>query len=853
MTETVSKLEPRRRSRLARLWRRGRWAAMAVGIAAVATIIAWYAAPFDLDRLDAYPRSDRVIDREGRTLRVWTSETGEIRIPVALGSLSPWIVRATIAVEDQRFRSHPGVDVLAVARAFVQNIRRGEIHSGASTLTMQVVRMLENRPRTFTSKLIEAFHAIQLDRWRSKDEILEAYLNLAPYGGNLRGVEAASRRYFGKSASELSLSEAALIAGLPQSPSRYAPDRHLERALARRETVLAALQREGWIGEAEHAAALADIPVVRRHAWPFIAPHLADEARRLARRQNVAEGVTAGDVEVALDPSAQSIAERLLRGAFEGGARGRGLTGSLVALHVASGEIRALVGSPDWRDSVRDGQVNGAFARRSSGSTLKPFLYALAWNRGLAGPGALVDDTPLVLAREQAENFDRGYRGLVPAAESLAESLNLPAVRLQAALGGERFLSLLRDLGLRSLDRASSDYGASLSLGGGEIRLVDLVSAYAALVRGGREAPWRLDRGGAVSSRPVFSSGAAWLTLEALSDRARVERALRGPLEEGEGPIGYKTGTSFGQRDALAVAFAPDWVVGVWMGHPSGRADPELVGVDAALPIALGVLRLLSASRANSWPRPIDIVEREVCALTGRPLGASCPSPALGLFPAGAPPLDPCRVHREVLVDPVLRVECCASCRTADARPSIVESWPVAIERWIRDARAAAPKRFPHRSECRSVTGGEAGPRIVEPAHGTEFFLIPGVFVDDRIRLTAAAAPDAPRVHWFVDGTLIARSEAARAVEWTLVPGRHDILCVDERGRSAHSRISVRTGGSIAFPLAGERNPRRMSTSRAEDTRDQEKAEAGAGAGAGAGVHHGGTEARRYESKNVRE
>jgi penicillin-binding protein 1C len=462
--------------------------------------------PFPVEEIAAAKRrqaSTLVLDSEGHLLRPFLGEDQTWLFWVGLDEVSPHLIEATIAVEDERFYRHPGVDPIAVMRAAWTNLRSRRTVSGASTITMQVMRLLERRPRTLCNKAIESFRALQMERILSKKEILEIYFNLAPYGGNLVGPETASLSYFGKHARDLTLGEAALLAGLVQSPSRFRPDRHAERAQRRRDHVLERMQTCGCISREQLEVGLKEtVALTPRIPFPFEAPHLAE----MLHRRNASETV----LRTTLDRRIQTLAETAVREGVDS-LRHEGISnGAVVVIENETAAVRALVGSCNFFSEEDLGQINGATAARSPGSALKPFIYALAFDEGLITPKSILADVPANYTGYEPQNFDHLYRGPVTAREALCASLNMPAVGLLGRVGQKRCYSLLKELGLTTLRQDADRYGLSLALGSAEVNLLELTNAYSTLARLGESRPYRLLETQPVApGRRVLSEGAA--------------------------------------------------------------------------------------------------------------------------------------------------------------------------------------------------------------------------------------------------------------------------------------------------------------------------------------------------------
>ncbi|HOD80071.1 MAG TPA: penicillin-binding protein 1C [Phycisphaerae bacterium] len=570
---------------------------IAVGLGVLS--FCWHAWPFPIERLEALPASPVVTDCRGDLLLRRVSHDDQWRMSVSLERMSPWLVQATIAAEDRRFRRHRGVDPLAVARAAGQNLLAGRTVSGASTLTMQVCRMMDSRPRSIGAKLIESFRALQLEALWSKGRILEHYLNAAPYGGNVRGVQAASRLFFAKDAADLSLAEAAMLAGLPQSPSRYRPDRHLQAARARQRVVLERMVAAGFISPRQCEQAAAQELQLARRSVVVDAPHAAE----MALQRSPGGGRTTLDGEI--QQAVQSVLHE----------HGRNLPAAVVqaavVIDIEQAAIVALIGSAGPGAS----QFNAAAAPRSPGSALKPFLYAAAFDAGVLGADTTVYDVPIDRGSWRPDNFTRTFSGPLPAGEALRRSLNVPAILVAQGAGLERCLGVLRACGLDLPADADARAGLSLAVGGLEVSLLELTNAYATLGRGGVTRPPRLL---ADEARAARSPAARALSAEAcrtlddiLSSRRRRPGGMEG-LDAASVPwFMWKTGTSAGRRDAWAVGHNGRYAVGVWVGVDRGAGREELVGSQAAEPAlaALFALPRLRRTQADP-PAPAPLIVR---------------------------------------------------------------------------------------------------------------------------------------------------------------------------------------------------------------------------------------------------
>lgn len=578
-----------RRSFLGRRFRRLKM----FGLGAAATLALLFAADaiFPPDFTRAHQRSTVVLASDGTMLRGFLTPDDKWRLPVTLKDVDRRYVELLLAYEDSRFGDHVGVDLVAIGRAGWQAISNMGVVSGASTLTMQVARMLEPIPRTLGGKLVQAARALQIERRLSKDEILDTYLTLAPFGGNIEGVRAASLAYFGKEPKRLTLSEIAMLVALPQSPERNRPDRFPMRAKASRDKVLRILAEKGAVSWQDANEAMSDPVPTARLKLPFSAPHLAEEARR--ERPDTAE------VRTTIDARIQTALERLLdeqrRTLGEGDM-------AVVVIENASMKTIAYAGSTDfWGEK---GQIDLARSARSPGSALKPFIYGIAFDDLLLHPETLIDDKPISFGAYAPRNFDRGFQGTVSVRDALHMSLNVPAVAVLDRIGPVRLSSVMQQGGAK-LSWSTKLAGPSLpmALGGVGITLEDLTMLYAGIANGGVARPLvrYADQGPAEPHR-LFGPVAAWYLYDILRGSPLPDGWAMGRGIDRGREVAFKTGTSYGFRDAWTVGWSARYTVGVWSGRADGSTRPGEMGRNAAAPVMLRVFELLPAEHGGLPP-----------------------------------------------------------------------------------------------------------------------------------------------------------------------------------------------------------------------------------------------------------
>jgi penicillin-binding protein 1C len=774
-------------------WRRlarVRWLLLAATIgnaALLVVLVAALAAPLPARRGDW---SVAIEYRDGTPAYVFLSRDDKWRLPVSLDEVDPAFVAALVALEDKRFWRHDGVDPIAIVRAAASDAVHARRVSGGSTLTMQLARLLEPRPRTLPSKLADMFRAVQLDLRLSKREILEQYLSLTPYGGNVEGVESAAWSYFGHAARHLTPLEIATLLAVPQGPTRYAPrPGNVLRLRTRRDAILGKLIAAGVFPAVDAGTALAEAeatqPPDRLRRMPRQAAHAAVSLRRHHR----------GEIRVrsTLDAGAQALAEReiaLRRDEL----RGKGIySAAIVVVDHRSREVVALVGSLDFLDAAHGGQIAMFERPRSPGSTLKPLLYALAIDRGMALPEYLVADVPTQYGTYRPRNFDGDWSGLVTLRDALSRSLNLPFIDLLDRLGVESFVAELGRMGVAPGRTTPGEYGLSMIVGGIELTPLELAGLYATLAQDGSYRPLQLVAGGAPrDALPVFGPGAAWLTRQALAQKDRPDFPRRRDVAGVPAAIHWKTGTSFGFRDAWAVGSGPAYTTVVWTGNVDDKPSAELIGSEAAGPLLFDVLEGLSGRAPAVVPAPPDdLADVEICAYSGHIAGESCPARIKTRAPLHAVPTAPCPYHQAYDVDQASGRAVLPACRKPgrgyDRRSFVV--LPSSVTSWLTGRHRAVPEAPVFDDDC-SAELTSAPPVMMTPGEGQVVTLIPGMPASRQL-VPLSATTRAARLSWFVDGALVGSAPSDERVYWTPVVGKHDIVVRDDAGRRAHRVLAV--------------------------------------------------------------
>lgn len=747
-----------------------------------------------------------VLAEDGTPLRTWAGSDGALRHPITLAEVSPHYLQALLTYEDRWFAWHPGVNPLALGRAAWQWMSEGRVVSGGSTLTMQVARVLDPPApsRSVFTKVKQMARALQLEWHLSKDDILTLYLNHAPMGGQVEGVEMASRAYLGKPARDLSPAEAALLVALPQTPSRLRPDRAPGAAQVARDKVLTRMQTLGvWDAAVVADAKLERVfapPLKARWLAPLAAQRLKNENRHAQRRHSREGGNdgAAATITSTLSPAVQTRLEQILLDRLP-----RLPDAVSMAALVVDNEtlaVRGYAGSADFSDTARAAHVDMVRAVRSPGSTLKPFLYAMALDEGLIHSESLLIDAPQNFGGYAPGNFQAAFTGPVSVSEALQRSLNVPAVDLLERLGPARFSAHLRNAGLKLRLPQGAEPNLSLILGGGGTTLEELVGAYSALARGGVAGKPRLTPDAPLIETRLMSEGAAFIVREILESGGRPDA----PFRETSTRVAWKTGTSFGFRDAWAIGVTDRYTVGVWVGRPDGTPNPGYFGANTAAPLVKDVLAALAATQATTTkPRhqPPAVTAQDICWPLG--LAASqTPAPhckerrSAWLLHHSAPPTLPDRVRPGGLVQtawvttgsgpqstPHRTRPGCAS--NAPTQAHTYARWPALLEPWVEGAWRSEVEGLPLASTCKQTTKEHSAQRslrisgidagsTVRPAPGHSSVTV-------QVRAVGSAEP----ITWLLDGRTVGHSEAGQPrLALTLAqPGPHALTALDAQGR----------------------------------------------------------------------
>ncbi|WP_099092862.1 penicillin-binding protein 1C [Hymenobacter sedentarius] len=765
---------------------------------------------FPLPRAPLY--SPLVLAADGTVLHAYLNPTQKWRMKTELPEITPALQQAIIYKEDRYFRYHFGVNPIAIVQAAGRNLLGTGRTTGASTITMQVARLLEPKERTLGNKILEMLRALQLEAHYSKAEILQLYLNLVPYGGNIEGVKSAALLYFQQPPDYLSLAQTVTLAIIPNQPRILVLGKNNAAIRAERNRWLRRFQQQHLFPDQDIADALAEPLAVQRHAPPLLAPHLA---RRLVTRFP-GQPIIRSTLRRGPQAQAEDLTKNYVRRLHELGIA----QAAVLVVNNRTRAVEAYVGSADFQDATSAGQVDGVQAIRSPGSTLKPFLYALALDRGLVTPKLKLPDVPTNFSGFRPENFDKSFSGEVTVERALTYSLNIPAVRVLSELGVSTFTDKLRDAGFRRVAHDAPRLGLSTILGGCGATLEELTALYAALADQGRYAPLTLalnlneelrmkkeelsGKAAAPTSNSSFliphsslitSPAAAFLITDILAQHTRPDLPLGYQGSARLPKIAWKTGTSYGRRDAWSIGYNQDYTVGAWVGNFSGEGSPALTGTDIATPLLFDLFNALAYNSPNNWATPPTSLDfRLVCAESGLVPGEHCPNQLIDYYLPSVSSAQRCEHQREALVSADGSISYCRACVPASGfrRQLFPNPRPEVLA--FREAQGLHATRLPaHNPACRLVrnadddTGGALA--ITSPLANAEYLL--NRREKQQLLLSCAAGSEVRQVFWYVNDRFLRAASATERVFFRPPSGAVKISCADDHGRNVDIQLQV--------------------------------------------------------------
>ncbi len=729
------------------------------------------------------PFSKEITAKDDFLLTVYLSKDDKWRMETKPEEVSPELVKAIINKEDKWFYWHPGVNPVAVIRAFISNITKGERVSGASTITMQVVRLLNPKQRTYSNKFVEMLRAVQLEIHYSKKEILEMYLSLLPFGGNVEGIKAASYFYFNRPPLKLSLAQTITLMVIPNDPNDLRIDYNVENTLKKRNYWIRRFKQGKIFPVLSLNDALNESLVSKRYGRKFSAPHFCDYINSIDKDT---------EIKTTLDPTIQQKAEVLLYN-YINRIKAKAITnGAVLIIDNKNSSVVGYCGSADYDDYNSSGQVNGVTSIRSPGSTLKPALYAYAFNKGILTPKMKLLDIPTDFGGYNPENYDLKFRGDITAEFALMNSLNVPAVRLLQETGFHDFINFLIRGGFKEIEVQKNILGLSTILGGCGVTLEELTRFYSCFANCGKLYPLNyLHKEGKGEGINLLSEGSAYLIADILSNNYRPDFP-NDLLDLSRLPkIAWKTGTSYGKRDAWGVGFNPRYTIGVWIGNFSGKGSPYLSGSEMAVPLLFDLFNSIDTGPDKSWfKKPGTVLTREVCAETGLLPVKNCSTTIKDYYISNCSLNKYCDLYKEVYVNLSETVEYCPGCLPGSGyKKELYPFYNPQLKLWYIQNNQAFKKIPPHNPDCQIKFGGK-GPIITSPSENYEYFVEENS--KQEILLQAACGSGVKEIYWYLDDKYYKKSVPGRNIFFKPDKEKIKITCLDDKGRDSQVFIKVK-------------------------------------------------------------
>jgi len=733
---------------------------------------------FPLPPLKDY--STVIRDDRGVMVHAFLTRDDKWRMYADTDDLSPLLRKTLLAKEDHLFYYHFGINPLAATRAFFQNLTGGRRVSGASTITMQVAKMLDPSPRTYGNKIKEMFRALQLEWHYGKDEIFRMYCNLLPYGGNIEGIKSASLLFFGKDPDHLSLAEITALSIVPNRPSAWQPGKRNEALKEARNRWLKIFAERGVFDKNTIQDALEEPLTATRMDVPRQIPHLA---RRLK--------YSGTDVYTTINMQKQMQTEQLVKDYIRS-MRLRGVRNAAVMIiDNRTNQVITYVGSADFNDVTDGGQVDGITAIRQPGSTLKPFLYGMCIDEGLFTPKSVIQDVAVNYDGYTPENYDRKFNGETTLEYALEYSLNIPAVKALAALGTQNFIGALSRAGFRTVEKKRKSLGLSMALGGCGATLEELTGLFAAIAKEGKFQRPQFVRGDTLKkSTTLLSPAATFMLTETLSKINRPDFPIHWETTTHLPKIAWKTGTSYGRRDGWSIGYNRNYTVGVWTGNFSGTSVPELSGSQIATPLLFRIFNAIDYNSDASWyPVPDDCDIRTVCTETGMVPGNQCPSVVSDYFIPLISSMKVCDNRKEFFLSPDGKTSYCVHCvPTSGYKKKWFRILSPQLQTWYEERKIAYDRVPPHNPDCPDIFGGNA-PIITAPVSGSTYYITAND--PEPLQLACQTENTVLRVYWYINEKFYKAAAAGEKLYFLPVPGTTTISCTDDKGRTTRTRITV--------------------------------------------------------------
>lgn len=732
--------------------------------------------------------SQTIYASNGEILHVFLSRDDKWRMKVEVNDISPLLKKAIVEKEDRWFYWHFGVNPASILRALINNITKGYTTSGASTISMQCARLLEPKSRTLTNKLREVLRAIQLELHYSKDELLGLYLNLLPYGGNIEGVKSASMMYFGTEPAKLSLAQIMTLAVIPNKPTSLRIGSNYSAILEQRNKWLSRFKSKSVFGEREIDDAIAEQTIITRRELPKVAPHLALRLRSLYPNQIHVTTTVTPNIQKSIETLALNYIRRVqLLGIHNC---------SAIVIDNTTGNVIGYLGSPDYNDTEHNGQVDGVKAVRSPGSALKPFIYAMAIDDGRITPKSVLLDVPINYDGYSPENFDKKFNGKITAEEALIQSLNIPAVSLLQEYGIQKFAKNLSSMGFKAIDSKANNVGLSLILGGCGARLEELANAYRVLALGGVVSglQWvkhdNPNNQRSKSENRIMSESASYMITEILTKLTRpdVPSSLMSSISLPM--LAWKTGTSYGRRDAWSIGYNKQYTVAVWVGNFTGEGIADLTGSAIATPLLFEIINSLPKQNATEWFRvPKQMDYRIVCSETGQPPSDNCANSIMDSFIPLVSPSRICNHQQEVTISEDGKITYCNECLPqSNFKKVVYPNYPPRLLSYYLQERIVCSLPPIHNPQCTRILKDQI-PVITSPTHNRTYI----VNRNDKepMQLSSITAPDVKTVYWFHNDRKIASVAPLTTIFFKPTLGLNKVSCSDDKGRNCDITFTV--------------------------------------------------------------